>query len=152
MRQRFAKGLERDIVLARQKRRCAGCQTALFDGNIDIDHIVPWCLSKDTSLSNLQALCPSCHAYKSRKYDHQAVQFVKRFYSRARGISSQRPCMWCKRIVSAHFTHACVGPRDVWHQMKLAAESAEIDQPAADTIEAKLRGYNWVPSVKGRLN
>ena len=48
----------------RQGYRCAGCRDLLHPDS-QADHRVPWSLSADDSDSNIQLLCPNCHAAKS---------------------------------------------------------------------------------------
>lgn len=56
----------REIVYAKQNGYCANCNEHL-DNEFDVDHIVPWSISKDNSSTNLQALCLKCHRAKTRK-------------------------------------------------------------------------------------
>ena len=39
----------------------------------EIDHIIPWCVSQDSSIENLQVLCPTCHTMKTRKEKAKGV-------------------------------------------------------------------------------
>jgi hypothetical protein len=40
-----------------------------FDGaGYEIDHINEWSVSKNDNIDNLQALCPQCHSFKTRKF------------------------------------------------------------------------------------
>lgn len=55
----------RECVLYRQHSQCATCSKELYDV-YDIDHKVPFCISRNNDYSNLQALCVECHARKSR--------------------------------------------------------------------------------------
>ncbi len=43
---------------------CEDCDKCNNYGN-NIDHIIPYSLTKDNSLENLQVLCSSCHAKKT---------------------------------------------------------------------------------------
>ena len=61
-RKQFSK-LTQDLVLFSQKFRCKLCQTYL--GVRDFDHIDG--NSSNIDYSNCQALCPNCHAKKTRK-------------------------------------------------------------------------------------
>lgn len=64
MNHRFATKQQRRTLLIIQEFRCAlcGCELA---GRFDCDHIVPVSLGGKTVLSNLQALCKSCHIRKN---------------------------------------------------------------------------------------
>jgi hypothetical protein len=47
-----------------QGYRCASCRDLLHPDS-QADHVVPWSLSGDDDDSNIQLLCPNCHAAKS---------------------------------------------------------------------------------------
>lgn len=74
-------------IAASQRYKCANkpesnllglenCECLLWkyeDGSFnstgyDIDHVIEFSISQDNSESNLQALCPACHAYKTRHH------------------------------------------------------------------------------------
>jgi len=69
-----------NAVLKRQDNKCANSikdyQCLLWkinNGNFDeagyqFDHINEYCLTKDNSLDNIQALCPNCHSVKTKKF------------------------------------------------------------------------------------
>ena len=61
-RKQFSK-LTQDLVLFSQKFRCKSCQIHLDVWNFD--HIDG--NSSNNDISNCQALCPNCHAKKTRK-------------------------------------------------------------------------------------
>jgi len=62
IRQQFSK-LVKQKVLIRQNFRCKLCLNTLVE--IDFDHIDGYTSNND--ISNCQALCPNCHAMKTRK-------------------------------------------------------------------------------------
>jgi hypothetical protein len=89
----------RHTILARQAKKCANkpgrksyglsgfacplwtAGTGAFDeSGLHIDHITEWTLTHDNSPENLQALCPCCHAVKTKRFaaDHAANQRLKR--------------------------------------------------------------------------
>ena len=87
----------KEVVCERQGNRCAGCKD-LLECTREIDHINPLWRGGSNSLSNLQALCPNCHARKSR-IEQQAMP---------RKVSeTSKKCPLCESIVSACFPHAC---------------------------------------------
>ena len=52
------------------------------DGTFDeagyqIDHIVEYCEEQNNNIDNLQALCPNCHAVKTKRYMMQNKPFDK---------------------------------------------------------------------------
>jgi 5-methylcytosine-specific restriction endonuclease McrA len=67
-------------VLRKQNYKCANSikdYTCLLwkinNGNFDeagyhFDHINEYCLTKDNSLDNIQALCPNCHSVKTKRF------------------------------------------------------------------------------------
>ena len=58
------------LAWKRCKRRCEGCTAPVTGaGDIVFDHIVPWALSRDSSLSNAQILCLSCDDDKTAGRD-----------------------------------------------------------------------------------
>jgi len=67
---------EIEIILARQERRCRHCSKRLGD-NFQIDHIRPISQGGSNDISNKQALCPNCHAKKS-KIDTKNAASLKR--------------------------------------------------------------------------
>ena len=64
---------QRNKIAASQKWSCKTC-TRMLDENFDIDHIRPLFLGGTNDFENLQALCISCHASKSR--DEQSRKFL----------------------------------------------------------------------------
>ena len=45
------------------------CYDGLFDdAACEFDHIGEHCITGDNSISNIQALCPNCHAVKTKKF------------------------------------------------------------------------------------
>jgi|tagenome__1003787_1003787.scaffolds.fasta_scaffold19752888_1 hypothetical protein len=56
----------KEQVLNRQKNRCAVCKKLLTI--MDFDHINGD--RSDNAPSNCQALCPACHAYKTRHHNN----------------------------------------------------------------------------------
>jgi len=58
-------------ILELQKNRCNICKNKIKE--CDFDHIDGD--SSNDSLSNCQALCPNCHANKSRRKKQKALRF-----------------------------------------------------------------------------
>jgi hypothetical protein len=86
----------KQAVLRRQKNKCNVCCDVL-DVH-DIDHIVPYRVCREHRLSNLQALCPTCHARKTRSEARYLAEYV-----RCEQTISYRLCWGCKQVVSAYF-------------------------------------------------
>jgi 5-methylcytosine-specific restriction endonuclease McrA len=62
---RLATRTQRDLLAILQDFRCAICGCELPE-RFECDHLVPFSEGGETTLSNLQALCPSCHLDKTR--------------------------------------------------------------------------------------
>ena len=88
---------QRTVIYLRSDGRCQKCQAAIQLSTFHADHIVPWSKGGTTTLSNAQALCPSCNLEKSatmsvpyanhlppgwelRKWQEE---FINRFYTSA---------------------------------------------------------------------
>ena len=88
---------QRMAMLLRSGGKCESCGIAIELSTFHADHIVPWSKGGKTTLSNAQALCPSCNLSKSaamtvpfhnhlppgwslRKWQEE---FINRFYSSA---------------------------------------------------------------------
>ena len=91
----------KEIVCERQNNQCNGCGD-LLECTREVDHRNPLWRGGSNSLNNLQALCPNCHARKSR-VEQQAIP---RRYAGS-PAPSYRKCPLCEDIVSAYFPHAC---------------------------------------------
>ena len=83
-------------ILRRQNHKCKVCST--FLDVYDIDHIVPYRVQPVHKLSNLQALCPTCHARKTRAEAKHLAMFT-----RCEQTLSHRYCWTCKSVVSKYF-------------------------------------------------
>ena len=86
----------KQAVLSRQAHRCNVCR--MFLDVYDIDHIVPYRVHPRHTLANLQALCPTCHARKTRSEAAHLAQ-----YSLCEKTESFRYCWSCKQVVSTYF-------------------------------------------------
>lgn len=89
-------------ILERQKNKCKVC--SIFLDVYDIDHIIPYCIEKTHKLSNLQALCPTCHARKTRMEAKYVTEYI-----RCEKTKSYRFCWTCKKVYSSYF--GCCLPR-----------------------------------------
>lgn len=76
-------------------RRCGGkcerCQMKLKAGEGEYDHIVPYALSEDSTLSNCQVLCVPCHRGVGAKTseDIKAIAKAKRNWLKHTGAWPQ---------------------------------------------------------------
>lgn len=66
-------------IATRQNNKCIGAPNYIcplitknggyFDeSGYEIDHIIEYCLTQNNDITNLQALCPSCHNYKTKYF------------------------------------------------------------------------------------
>lgn len=83
-------------VLKRQNCKCKHCNMHL--DVYDMDHIVPYRICREHKLKNLQALCPTCHARKTRNEARHLNTYIK-----CEKTPSYRFCWGCKLIVSLFF-------------------------------------------------
>ena len=86
----------KESVLQRQNHKCKVC--CVFLDVYDIDHIVPYRVQPVHKLNNLQALCPSCHARKTRSEAKDLAIFMK-----CEQTQSHRYCWTFKSVVSSYF-------------------------------------------------
>lgn len=84
------------ILLKKQNYKCNICSTHL--DVYDIDHIIPYCIQQKHRFNNLQVLCPTCHARKTRREAREIALF-----NRCQKTESYRYCWTCKQIVSKYF-------------------------------------------------
>jgi 5-methylcytosine-specific restriction endonuclease McrA len=47
-----------------QDNKCASCGGVLVDDNVEMDHIVPYRITKTTNQHDMQALCRACNRKK----------------------------------------------------------------------------------------
>lgn len=99
-RREFAKQTKRE-ALSRSGGRCeatgpefgfddgARCQTDLGSG-VHFDHIWPASEGGDASLENCQALCPSCHRWKTSRRDAGVIAKIRRVRNKHTGVAKGR--------------------------------------------------------------
>ena len=78
-------------VAASQEWKCKKCVTTLSSA-FQIDHIIPKCQGGTNDVSNLQALCPNCHALKTQKEPKPA-----------RKVKIELPTWWPKPAGNGNF-------------------------------------------------
>lgn len=93
---------------------CAKCRKKL-PAEVEIDHIVPlkskrWRVYDERTafrlanhVSNLQPLCPNCHAQKSRR-EMSTLEYISKRHQK------EYTCLKCKRTTSKYFLHECHKP------------------------------------------
>jgi hypothetical protein len=70
--------IEQRYVAASQKWKCVGCHK-LLPAAFDIDHRIPYQLGGRDAYDNLQALCPLCHALKTRM-EQKVIQNIQDYW------------------------------------------------------------------------
>jgi Zn finger protein HypA/HybF involved in hydrogenase expression len=96
-RRRTASRKLRDVVLKKQRHACFDCKNV--NPNLEIDHIIPYAVGGLTELKNLQALCPNCHAQKSRNSNEgEKIRRAKQLK-----MARCELCWSCEKIVSPYF-------------------------------------------------
>jgi len=78
----------KEIAYAKARGHCQECTAMLVTGHFDYDHIVPWAISRDSSISNCEVLCDACHDLKTPK---DIGVIAKSNRARARHIGAQEP-------------------------------------------------------------
>lgn len=75
-------------AFARSNGCCEACQAKLKVGEAEVDHIVPFYFTQDSSLSNAQVLCKKCHRGEGEKtaQDQKAISKSKRLYLKHNGL------------------------------------------------------------------
>lgn len=77
-RRTFSNEVKR-LAWKRCNRQCESCTRQVTGaGDIEFDHIVPWEISRDSSLGNCQVLCTDCHAAKTAARDVPAMAAADR--------------------------------------------------------------------------
>ena len=96
-RKRTASRKQRAFILNKQKNTCFLCKQ--FNPNLEVDHIIPYAVGGVTELKNLRALCPNCHAQKSRNSNESFKIRNSKFLKEHR----RELCWTCEKIVSPYF-------------------------------------------------
>jgi 5-methylcytosine-specific restriction endonuclease McrA len=99
---------KRRCIAASQSWKCNVCMSSL-SAVFQIDHIVPFSLSKNSDSSNLQAVCPNCHAAKSASETKHLYEYNKK-KKEINNNDHLQICTFCLAIVTSHFadSHMCI--------------------------------------------
>ena len=101
VKRRRATPRQRLMIAHSQQWKCKSCGN-LLTPDFDIDHREPLAGGGLNDMSNLQALCPNCHAKKSRM-QHQLLRLDQRARRKR-----MRVCMECGAWYSKYFpNHQC---------------------------------------------
>jgi hypothetical protein len=99
---RKLKEREKKIIASSQEWKCKMCD-CILSAAYQIDHIIPFSIDGDDSISNLQALCPNCHSSKTQRESNRIHKFKKLC-----ATINQSLCWFCLKDVSeAMIFHDC---------------------------------------------
>lgn len=94
---RTASRKQRVHILREQKFKCFVC--GQVNANLEVDHVIPHAVGGVTELKNLRALCPNCHADKSRNSNEaDKIRYAKKLK-----LIKSELCWTCEKIVSPYF-------------------------------------------------
>lgn len=113
MRQEFTRK-QRLEIWTRANGHCEGCGAKLKVGSGEYDHVIPFEISRDSSVSNAQLLCGICHGTKTAKSDAPTIAKVKRIHAKHNGLYPPSP----RPLQSRGFPKRC----EVWHPLSSGDE------------------------------
>lgn len=100
---RKLKESSKKIVAASQEWLCKHCGV-LLPSSYEVDHIIPYSISKNDDISNLVALCSTCHSKKSQKEHNRILEYKKLLQY----IAPQHTLCWaCFQTFNNTATHSC---------------------------------------------
>jgi len=85
-RKRFSRK-DRERILEAADRICHICKGRIGGGHAwEIEHVMPWKLTRDDSDKNLRPAHKKCHQRKTHKIDRPAINKVERMRAKHRGF------------------------------------------------------------------
>jgi hypothetical protein len=75
MKRKVSAALKKEVAFE-QGYKCSDCNKIL-PPSYQIDHILPFSISRDDSRANLTALCPNCHANKTQRECRRIIYYKK---------------------------------------------------------------------------
>ncbi len=97
-RQNIPEYVKKEIMF-NQRYNCNSCKNILPIGH-EFDHIIPWSISHNDDIENLQCLCNNCHASKTLKEGIRITKFKKL-------SKDQNLCWFCLQNLDAIHSHKC---------------------------------------------
>ena len=87
----FSRSVKR-AAFKRASGHCESCGVKLpaGGGGTHYDHVIPWKISEDSSIDNVQCLCAPCHVGKTAARDIPTIAKVQRLSDRSMGIKRIR--------------------------------------------------------------
>lgn len=77
---------QRIAIWTRAAGHCEGCKAKLKTGEGEYDHVIPFALTRDTSVENGQLLCRVCHSGKTHGADRPRISKAERQRAKHLGI------------------------------------------------------------------
>jgi hypothetical protein len=101
-----------------QKMKCNICNDVLKFKNgvalFDLDHVVPYCISFDDNITNLQCICLDCHRYKTTTEKNKIkrlreLQHKFSLRNNKKIVQKYTVCYHCEKVISKYFIkrHKC---------------------------------------------
>ena len=85
-RKRFSRK-DRERILDANDHRCHICKGKIDDDQAwEIEHVIPWKLTRDDSDKNLRPAHIKCHKRKTHKVDRPAINKAERMRAKHRGF------------------------------------------------------------------
>lgn len=76
---------QRIAIWTRADGHCEGCKAKLKVREGEYDHVVPFALTRDTSVANGQLLCKVCHSGKTHQADRPRISKAERMAAKHNG-------------------------------------------------------------------
>ena len=77
---------QRAEIWLRANGHCEGCSAKLKAGEAEFDHVIPFALTRETTVENGQLLCRVCHKGKTHGEDRPRISKAERQRAKFLGI------------------------------------------------------------------
>ena len=146
---RSLKESDKKIVASNQLWKCGKCDEIL-PSTYQIDHIIPFSITRDDCLNNLEALCPNCHSHKTQIENFRINKFKKLCAKTDKNLCwfcleeldyNHKCNRVCKKIVNKKCEKSSIDIKEFNKYIFTGEPDIEID----DTLKIKLETYYvWV--------
>lgn len=99
MSKRKLKESDKKIIASNQEWKCNVC-LKILPSTYQIDHIIPFSISNNDNIINLQALCANCHSKKTQQEYNRILKFKKLC-----SLQKKDLCWYCLSDISSF--HKC---------------------------------------------
>lgn len=119
---------ERDkkYVSSKQDWKCGYCNN-LLPPSYQVDHIIPYSITKDDDIDNLMSLCPTCHANKTQSEYNRILQFKK-----LKAETNMNLCWFC--LENQDDEHKCN------RELKSIINKPKLNSTNIDSLNK----FNWI--------